>query len=93
MTVHLFVIVRFVALLAAVPFAWGRGLSRLDLALAVGWCTLTCLGTTAGHHRYFTHGSFKAGRPLRIGLAVAGSLAVQGAVNRPTAARLARITR
>ena len=38
------------------------------------------LGVTAGFHRYLTHGSFKARRPLRIALAVAGSLAVQGNV-------------
>jgi stearoyl-CoA desaturase (Delta-9 desaturase) len=33
---------------------------------------------TAGFHRYLTHGSFKARRGLRIALAVAGSLAVEG---------------
>jgi stearoyl-CoA desaturase (Delta-9 desaturase) len=38
------------------------------------------LGITVGFHRYFTHGSFKAARPLRIALAVAGSLAMQGPV-------------
>ncbi len=78
--VYLFVIVPFLAVLAAIPFAWGWGLSRLDLALAAGWYTFTCLGTTAGYHRYFTHGSYKAKRPLRIGLAVAGSMAVQGPI-------------
>jgi stearoyl-CoA desaturase (delta-9 desaturase) len=35
---------------------------------------------TVGYHRYFTHGSFKAKRPLRIALALAGSLASQGSV-------------
>ena len=40
----------------------------------------TCLGTTVGFHRYFTHGSFKARRPLRVALAVAGSMAVQGPI-------------
>ena len=33
-----------------------------------------------GLHRYFTHGSFKAVRWLRIALAVAGSVAVEGEV-------------
>lgn len=79
-TVYLFVIVPFAALLAAVPIAWGWGLSWLDLALAAGFYVLTCLGTTVGYHRYFTHGSFKAKRPLRVALAVAGSLAVQGPI-------------
>lgn len=39
---------------------------------------LGCHGVTIGFHRYFTHGSFKAKRPLRIALAVAGSMAVEG---------------
>ena len=44
------------------------------------WYTVTCLGVTVGFHRYFTHGAFKAHRPVRIALAVAGSLAVQGPI-------------
>ena len=36
------------------------------------------LGITVGFHRYLTHGSFKAKRWLRVALAVAGSLAIQG---------------
>jgi stearoyl-CoA desaturase (Delta-9 desaturase) len=78
--VYLFVIVPFLALIAAVPFAWGWGLTWVDVALGVGWYTLTCLGVTVGFHRYFTHGAFKARRPLRIALAIAGSLAVQGPI-------------
>jgi stearoyl-CoA desaturase (delta-9 desaturase) len=35
-------------------------------------------GITVGFHRYLTHGSFKAKRPLRVGLAVAGSMAIEG---------------
>ncbi|GLW75397.1 stearoyl-CoA 9-desaturase [Kitasatospora phosalacinea] len=74
----LFIAVPFLALLAAVPVAWGRGLSWLDAGLAVGMYFLTCHGITVGYHRYFTHGAFKANRPLRVGLAVLGSLAVEG---------------
>ncbi|WP_371678197.1 acyl-CoA desaturase [Streptomyces sp. NBC_01276] len=74
----LFITVPFLALLAAVPLAWGRGVSRLDLGLMVFMYFLTCHGITIGFHRYFTHGSFKAKRPLRIALAVMGSMAVEG---------------
>ncbi|MFI5956342.1 acyl-CoA desaturase [Cryptosporangium sp. NPDC051539] len=80
LTVYAFVVLPFVALLAAVPFAWGWGLSWVDVALAVIFYVVTCLGTTVGYHRYFTHGSFKAKRPLRVALAVAGSMAVQGPI-------------
>ncbi|GAA1914626.1 fatty acid desaturase [Streptomyces sodiiphilus] len=78
----LFIIVPFVALLAAVPLAWGWGVSWLDLGLLVVFYFLGCHGITVGFHRYFTHGSFKAKRPLRIALAIAGSMAVEGPVVR-----------
>ncbi|HEY2674902.1 MAG TPA: acyl-CoA desaturase [Rugosimonospora sp.] len=78
--VYLFVTVPLLALLVAVPLAWGHGLTWLDVVLAAAWYTVTCLGVTVGFHRHFTHRSFKATRPLRIALAVTGSLAVQGPI-------------
>jgi stearoyl-CoA desaturase (delta-9 desaturase) len=75
----IFVVAPFVALLAAIPLAWGWGLSTLDLAMAGTGYLIAIAGVTVGFHRYLTHGSFKARRPLRIALAVAGSLAVEGA--------------
>jgi stearoyl-CoA desaturase (delta-9 desaturase) len=75
-----FMIVPLLALAAAVPLAWGWGLTWLDVGLAVVFYYLTGLGVTVGFHRYFTHGSFKAKRPLRIALAVIGSTAFQGGV-------------
>ncbi|SCF43934.1 stearoyl-CoA desaturase (delta-9 desaturase) [Micromonospora purpureochromogenes] len=75
-----FVVVPFLALLAAVPVAWGGWLSGPDLAIAAFWYLLSGLGITIGYHRYFTHGSFKAPRPMRVALAVAGSFAVQGEI-------------
>ncbi|MFL6120306.1 acyl-CoA desaturase [Actinophytocola sp.] len=79
-TVVVFVILPFLALLAAVPFAWGWGLGWADVGIGAGFYVLTALGVTVGYHRYFTHGAFKAKRPLRIALALAGSLASQGSV-------------
>jgi stearoyl-CoA desaturase (delta-9 desaturase) len=78
--VYVFVVAPLLALLAAVPFAWGWGLGWVDLALAAVFYVVSGLGITVGYHRYFTHGSFKARRGLRIALAVAGSLAMQGPV-------------
>ena len=78
--VYAFAIVPAIALVAAVPLSWGWGLTWLDAGLAIGMYVVSMLGVTVGFHRYFTHGSFKANRPLRIALAVAGSLAVQGPV-------------
>ncbi len=73
-----FVIIPFLALFAAVPVAWGGWLSWTDVAIGLVWYVVAGLGITVGYHRYFTHGSFKARRWLRVTLAVAGSLAVQG---------------
>ncbi|MCZ4125199.1 acyl-CoA desaturase [Streptomyces sp. H39-S7] len=81
-TLGAFIGVPFVALVAAIPLVWGWGMSWLDLGLMVGMYFIGCHGITIGFHRYFTHGAFKAKRPLRIALAVAGSLAVEGPVVR-----------
>jgi stearoyl-CoA desaturase (delta-9 desaturase) len=75
-----FMVVPLLALAAAVPLAWGWGLTWLDVGLAVFFYYLTGLGVTVGFHRHFTHSSFKAKRPLRVALAVIGSTAFQGGV-------------
>ncbi|GAB3301262.1 acyl-CoA desaturase [Parasphingorhabdus pacifica] len=80
LSVYLFILGPFVALIAAVPLAWGWGLRWWDVALAAGWYLFTILGVTVGFHRYFTHGAFRAKRWLRITLAVAGSMSVQGPI-------------
>jgi stearoyl-CoA desaturase (delta-9 desaturase) len=76
--VYVFVLVPMVALIAAIPFAWGWGLTWLDVVLAVVFYLVSCLGVTIGYHRHFTHSSFKAKRGLRVALAVAGSMGMQG---------------
>ena len=48
--------------------------------MAVGFYLLGALGITAGFLRYFTHRAFKANRTLRIGLAIAGSMAFQASI-------------
>ncbi|HJP77981.1 MAG TPA: acyl-CoA desaturase [Pseudonocardiaceae bacterium] len=73
-----FVIIPLAALIIAVPFAWGWGLNWVDVGMAIGLYMLTGLGVTVGYHRHFTHSSFKAARPLRVALAIAGGLSFQG---------------
>ncbi|WP_103383441.1 acyl-CoA desaturase [Pseudonocardia dioxanivorans] len=75
-----FVVLPLLAVAAAVPLAWGWGLSVADIAIALAFYVVSGLGITVGFHRHFTHGSFRANRGLRIALAVAGSLAFQGTV-------------
>src|SRR3954465_5367299 len=78
----IFIAVPFLAIVAAVPVAWGWGLGWRDVALAVLMYAVSGHGITVGFHRYFTHGSFRPNRGLKIALAVAGSLAIEGPVIR-----------
>jgi stearoyl-CoA desaturase (Delta-9 desaturase) len=77
-----FVAVPGLALLAAIPLAWGWGINWHDLVIFAVFYAISGHGITVGFHRYFTHGAFKARRALRISLAVAGSMAVEGPVMR-----------
>lgn len=78
----LFIGIPFLALLAAIPVAWGWGLGWHDIVIFVVMYAIAGHGITVGFHRHFTHGSFKANRGLKIALAVAGSMAIQGPVVR-----------
>jgi stearoyl-CoA desaturase (delta-9 desaturase) len=78
----LFIGVPFLAIAAAVPVAWGGWLGWTDVLIAAVMYAITGHGVTVGFHRYFTHKSFKPNRPLKIALAIAGSMAIQGPVIR-----------
>lgn len=69
-----------VAVAVGVLVLWGRAVHPRDLVLAGALFLLTGHGVTVGFHRLFTHRSFKANRVLKIVLAVAGSMAVEGSV-------------
>ena len=78
--IYFFSAVPLLALAAAVPFAWGWGLGWTDVIIAASFYIVSGLGITAGFHRLFTHASYRARRGLKIGLAVAGQMALQGPV-------------
>ena len=73
----IFLVVPFAAIVGAIPLAWGWGVSWRDLVIAGVLYAVSGLGVTVGFHRYLTHRSFQARRPVRIALALAGSLALQ----------------
>lgn len=75
---YLFIIVPFLAVLGAIPMVWGWGISWLDIVLFFALYIPTGLGITVGYHRYFTHGSFKAKRPLELALLMMGEFAIEG---------------
>jgi stearoyl-CoA desaturase (delta-9 desaturase) len=74
----LLVVGPFFAIAVCVPLLWGRVVTVRDLVLAVVLYAITGHGVTVGFHRLFTHRSFTATRALKISLAVAGSMAVEG---------------
>ncbi len=79
--VGVFVVLPLLALLAAIPVAVATGfLGWHDAIIALVFYWVSGLGVTVGFHRYFTHGSFKAKTALRVALAVAGTLAIEGPV-------------
>jgi stearoyl-CoA desaturase (delta-9 desaturase) len=76
--VIVFVVLPLLCVLAALPLAWGAGfLGWSDVVIGLAFYWVSGLGVTVGFHRYFTHGSFKAKRPLKIALALAGSLSLE----------------
>jgi len=67
-----------VAFVLAVTFLWGSLFNFGDLALAAVFYVVTGFGVTVGYHRLFAHRSFRAHRWLKLALAGAGSMAVEG---------------
>lgn len=78
--IGLFVGIPLLALAAAVPFAWGWGLGWHDVIIGLVFYMVSGMGISMGFHRYFTHSSFKANKPLRVAMAIAGSMAIEGPV-------------
>jgi stearoyl-CoA desaturase (delta-9 desaturase) len=76
--VGIFVGIPFVAVIASVVVLWGWGVTWHDLVIGAVLYAVAVHGITIGYHRLFTHKAFRAARPLKIALAVAGSLAVEG---------------
>jgi stearoyl-CoA desaturase (Delta-9 desaturase) len=75
-----FIAVPFLAVVAAVPVAWGGWLGWHDVVIALVMYAISGHGVTVGFHRHFTHRSFKPNRGVKVGLAIAGSMAIEGPV-------------
>ena len=74
------VLLPFAAFAAAIVLLWNSLVGWTDLAILAPMYLVTALGVTVGYHRLFTHRAFDAPRPVRYGLAVLGSMAVQGPI-------------
>jgi len=69
-----------VGTIAAIAYAICNGLWLSDIVLFAAMYLITGLGVEGGLHRYFTHRSFEAAEPVKVFLAVVGSMAAQGPV-------------
>ena len=76
----LVVVLPLVVLGLSIWLFWHHGIGWFDLGLGAALYVITGLGLSLGFHRLFTHRSFRARRPLRIALGVAGSMAVEGSL-------------
>ncbi len=69
-----------VALAVFIPLGWGGTKTIWGLGLAAAFYVFTGFGISAGFHRLFAHRSFTAHRTLKIVLAVAGTMALEGSI-------------
>lgn len=74
------VFVPFVAFVYAMIQVWSRGVRAVEVGLLVGMYLLTVMGVTVGHHRHFAHRAFKTSTPMRVLLAIIGSMTAQGPI-------------
>jgi stearoyl-CoA desaturase (Delta-9 desaturase) len=71
-------IVPVLATVAGAVLLWQGAVGWSDLATFVVMYVVCALGVTVGYHRLLAHRSFTASPPVRVGLAVAGTMAAQG---------------
>ena len=64
----------------AIVIFWNHGIGWLDLGLAVGMYLVTGVGLSVGFHRLFSHRSFVPARWLKVTLAIAGTMGIEGSV-------------
>jgi stearoyl-CoA desaturase (Delta-9 desaturase) len=76
----LLVALPLVAVVAAIVIFWNHGIGWLDLGLAVGMYLVTGVGLSVGFHRLFSHRSFVPARWLKVSLAIAGTMGIEGSV-------------
>ncbi len=74
------IIVPLLGLIAVPFFCWGWGFRWTDLGVLVGMYLFTGLGITVGFHRLFVHRSFDTYMWAKFIFAMAGSMAIQGAL-------------
>ena len=73
-------IIPFLGTIVAFTLLWWVGISWLEVCLLLSMYALTMIGIEVGFHRYFSHRTFQTNTPIRVLLAILGSMAAQGGV-------------
>ena len=73
-----YVIVPFIAAIAAMVLLWNSYIFATDLYLLLIFQTLSVLGITIGYHRMLTHDGFKTFWPIRAFFTMCGCMALEG---------------
>src|SRR4029079_9728823 len=66
--------------LVAIVLLWATAVGWVSLAVLAAMYVVSVMGVTLGFHRLLTHRSFATYKPVQYGLAIIGSMAVQGPV-------------
>jgi stearoyl-CoA desaturase (Delta-9 desaturase) len=72
------VVVPLVGTILAILQVFLYGVTWMEIGLLLGMYCVCITGATVGFHRHFTHRAFQARAPVRIVLAILGSMAAQG---------------
>jgi stearoyl-CoA desaturase (delta-9 desaturase) len=74
------VILPFVGFVVAVVLLWQRAIGIVELSLLLFFYSITTLGVGVGFHRLYAHRGFQTSTPVKVVLAILGSMAVEGPV-------------
>ena len=74
------VVLPFAVFLGSIVLLWNKAVDWTDLAIFAFMYAITGFGITIGYHRLFTHRAFETSKPVRVLLAICGSMAVEGDV-------------
>jgi stearoyl-CoA desaturase (delta-9 desaturase) len=74
------VVIPFLGVIAAIVLLWNSLVNWTDIGIMVVMYMLSAIGVTLGFHRLLTHRAFQSYPWVEYGLAVLGSLSVQGSV-------------
>jgi stearoyl-CoA desaturase (delta-9 desaturase) len=74
------VVVPFLGVIAAIVLLWNSDVDLTQIGIMVVMYMLSAIGVTLGFHRLLTHRAFQSYPWVEYGLAVLGSLSLQGSV-------------